>query len=307
MRRGGGGGARGQLPEVKDRSEQGQARGGVGTWDPSGCSGRIPPLPTEEEHMCPRGPAHAPCCPALPTPLACPWPSWGYPGKETLQGRMGAEAVRGDAARGPQAGPPPTPPSCSPPPGRSEGGCVSPRSSDLRRYFHSTPPPLHAEGRARNGRLTSFPAVEMLSPALRHTPPWPLPDRQRAGGTEPPCGVVFGAPLGRGEGSWRSLSFPRVSEALLPQRARKGLPGTLPGAPLDSSPEGRRARCRSSGGPGTPAGARAGGRPHSPPPCVLGFWADVSWLIWVPLSGRLSCHWLLKNNQPWAQATTSPS
>lgn len=75
--------------------------------------------------------------------------------------------------------------------------------------FTLHPPPTHAEGRARNGQLTSFPAVKMLSPALRHTPPWPLPDRQRAGGTEPPCGVVFGTPLGRGAGSWRSLSFPR--------------------------------------------------------------------------------------------------
>lgn len=61
---GGGRGARGQLPEVKDRSEQAQARGRVGTWDPSRCSGHIPHLPTEEEHVPQRSP---PC-----SLLSCP-------------------------------------------------------------------------------------------------------------------------------------------------------------------------------------------------------------------------------------------
>lgn len=45
---------------------------------------------------------------------------------------------------------------------------MSPRSSDLRGYFHT--PPL-TEGRARKGQLTSFPAVEMLSPALQQAHP----------------------------------------------------------------------------------------------------------------------------------------
>lgn len=61
-----------------------------------------------------------------------------------------------------------------------------------------------------------------------------------------------------------------------------------------SSPEDKRAQ--------RPAGELTGGvgvvgrpRPElvdvlSPPPNILGFWAEVSWLIWVPISGRLSCH-----------------
>lgn len=36
--------------------------------------------------------------------------------------------------------------------------------------------------------------------------------------------------------------------------------------------------------------------PSGPPPAALGFWAEESWLIWAPISGRLSCHGLLKNN-----------
>lgn len=126
MRRGGGGGG-GGLGDSSQRSRTGANRPRPGAeWGPG-----IRPAALDISHICPRrrstcprGPPHAPCCPALPAPLACSWPSWGYPGKETLQGRMGAEAVWGDAARGPQAGPPP--PILLPSP-RKEGGwlCVS--------------------------------------------------------------------------------------------------------------------------------------------------------------------------------------
>lgn len=55
------------------------------------------------------------------------------------------------------------------------------------------------------------------------------------------------------------------------------------------------------GQPGRPEQARPGQGPSrqlpsGPPPAALGFWAEESWLIWAPISGRLSCHGLLKNN-----------
>lgn len=155
----------------------------------------------------------------------------------------------------------------------------------------------------------SFPAVEMpsLPSGTPHLGPSPTDSEMRGQSSPVMCPSGLPWPEGQDAGEVRLC---------------QGLAGTLPGdtgvllgTPLDTSPEGRKARCRRSGGPGTPAGAggelarrrpELRGCPLSPPPSVLGFWAEVSWLIWVPISGHLSCHWLLKNNQPLGSGHTSP-
>ena len=141
-----------------------------------------------------------------------------------------------------------------------------------------------------------FPSqLSKCHPAPKHTPPW-APLRGRAGGTEQP--VV--SPPGL---CWEEEQEPRGASVSL----FRGY-GTLPGyvgarlpAPWDSGPEDKRAdpgaRLGVSGGGDAGQDLSRGCLP-SPPPIVLGFWAEVSWLIWVPISGRLSCHWLLKNNPP---------
>lgn len=151
----------------------------------------------------------------------------------------------------------------------------------------------------------SFPAVEMpsLPSGTPHLGPSPTDSEMRGQSSPVMCPSGLPWPEGQDAGEVRLC---------------QGLAGTLPGdmgvllgTPLDTSPEGRKARCRRSGRPGTPAGAgrelarrrpELRGCPLSPPPSVLGFWAEVSWLIWVPISGHLSCHWLLKNNQPPLEA-----
>lgn len=96
-------------------------------------------------------------------------------------------------------------------------------------------------------------------------------------------GVAFRAPSGYGDRTLDKPQLPCASEALLPtlwgfQAPCLGLRGPL-GGPLACTPEGRRVRCGSLGGPGTPAGARGElalrspeCRPPAQPPSLrLGF------------------------------------
>ncbi|CAI9167392.1 unnamed protein product [Rangifer tarandus platyrhynchus] len=185
-----------------------------------------------------------------------------------------------------------------------QGPTVSERQGLLAPRPHP-PLSLGKEGRRRGprGAMTSEAVCTMAPLRAGHEMDSWLPSRQsqchpaprRSPPRAPPCGRGWGGhrgatagivprpSLGGGAGAPRALSFPvwRV--------------GTLPGGAGQSPPA---QKTRGHGGlQGSLQEEGAVGRPRpepeallSPPPSILGFWAEVSWLIWVPISGRLSCH-----------------
>lgn len=263
-----------------------------------------------EKHVLPGGPARAPQPRPPPARLSCaPWgrgpaillTSWdGAPwlgsnlsgaldhsgrrrlGSHGHTGRRGPRGHgRGSGSHSEQAaGPPGSSPTPRPLSLGKEGRRRGPRGAVTSEAV-CTMAPLRA-GHEMDSRFPS--QLSQCQPAPKRSPPWAPPWRRGGGGGHrgAMAGITPRPSLGGGAGAPRALSFPvwRL--------------GTLPGGAGQSPPaqktRGQVETCRGA------YGGRGVGRPRpepeavlSPPPTILGFWAEVSWLIWVPISGRLSC------------------
>lgn len=246
-----------------------------------------------------------------------PWAGWLGPrpprmGADRAGSRQGWGEVPGGTWSGPMAvsgRASCVPLLCLPPPQlrlvTREGGCVSTKERCPQKLFPSSP----SEGR------TTVPVGLLLScgcaiPCPEHAPR-PLPDGQ--GGERHRAIVRVPLPLHKveeQEPQETQLSHVESGPCCLRHPGTPRSSGALPG-PLGLPPEGQ----RNSGGLGDLRGHGADrpGQdlsrqlPCCPPPTILGFWAEASWLTPVPISRHLSCHRLLKNNPSLGWGCACPS
>lgn len=202
--------------------------------------------------------------------------SHSHTGRQGPGGHGRGSGSHGELAAGPPGSPPtPTPPLSLGKEGRRRG----PRGAVTSEAV-CTMAPLRA-GREMDSWFPS--QLSKCHPAPKHTPPRAPPRRWGDGGH----GGATVSPRGL---HWAEEQGPRGTSVSL-FGGWAPCPGVQDGVLQPRRQEGAEA-CRGADG-----GGGGVGRPRpelvdvlSPPPNILGFWAEVSWLIWVPISGRLSCH-----------------